>query len=72
MYYVNANYEVIDDFITIFNFLKMAFSSTIDIINDIIMCSNIKHFPIILFLNINFIYSATIKDKNKVYLLKIG
>ena len=29
MYYVNAYYDVIDDFITIFNFLEMALSSMI-------------------------------------------
>ena len=29
MYYVNAYYDVIDDFINIYNFLEMAFSSMI-------------------------------------------
>ena len=50
MYYVNAYYDVIDDFITIYIFLVMALSSMIYIINDVIMCSNIIHFPDIYFL----------------------
>ena len=52
----------IDDFITIYNFLEMALSSMIYwyIINDVIMCSNIIHFPVIFFLNISFIYPTTI------------
>ena len=37
MNYVNAYYDVIDDFITIYNYLKMALSSLIYIINDVIM-----------------------------------
>ena len=37
MYYVNAFYDVIDAFITIYIFLQMAFSSMIYIINDVIM-----------------------------------
>ena len=49
-YYVNAYYDVIDDFITIYIFLVMALSSMIYIINDVIMCSNMIHFPAIYFL----------------------
>ena len=36
------------------------------------MCSNKIYFPVIFFLNINFIYPATIQDINEEYLLKIG
>ena len=46
--------------ITIHNFRERALSSMISIINDVIMCSNIIHFLVILFLNINFIYPVTI------------
>ena len=60
MYYVNAYYEVIDDFIAIYNGLEIVLSSRLYIINDVIMYSNIIHFPVFFFLNINFIYSATI------------
>ena len=35
MYYVNAYYDVIDDY----NFLEMALSSMLYIINDVILCS---------------------------------
>ena len=47
MYYVSAYYNVIDVFITINNFLEIALSSMIYIINDVIMYSNIIHFPVI-------------------------
>ena len=50
MYNVNAYYDVIDEFITMYNFLEMALSSMIYIINDVIMCSNVMHFPDIYFL----------------------
>ena len=50
MYYVNASYDVIDDFITIYIFLEIALSSMIYIINDVIMCSIMIHFPDIYFL----------------------
>ena len=50
MYHVNAYYDIIDDFKTIYNFLEMQLSSMIYIINDVIMCSNIIHFPVIYFL----------------------
>ena len=50
MYYVNAYYDVIDDFITIYIFLEMALSSKIYIINDVIMFSNMIQFPDIYFL----------------------
>ena len=50
LYYANAYYDVIDDFITMYNFLEMAHSSMIHIINDVIMCSKIIHFPVIYFL----------------------
>ena len=60
MYYDYAYYNVIDNFITIHNFLKIALSSILYIINDVIMCSNIMHFPISLFLYINLINSATL------------
>ena len=49
MYYFNAYYDVID-FIAIYNFLEMAFSSMLYIINDVIMCSSIIYFPVIYFL----------------------
>ena len=49
MYNVNAYYDVIGDFITIYNYLKMALSSLLHIINDVIMCSDVKHFPVIYF-----------------------
>ena len=49
MYNVNAYYDVIEDFITIYNYLKMALSSLIYILNDVIMCSDVKHFPVIYF-----------------------
>ena len=49
MFHVNAYYDVIDDFITIYNNLKMALVSLIYIINDVIMCSDVKHFPVIYF-----------------------
>ena len=44
MYYVSAYYDVIEVYITIYNFLEMALSSMIYMINDVIMCSNIIHF----------------------------
>ena len=50
IYYVNAYYDVIDVLITFYNFLEMAFSSMIYIINDVIISSNIIHFPGIIFL----------------------
>ena len=50
MYYVNAYYEVIDDFIAIYNGLEIVLSSRLYIINDVIMYSNIIHFPVISFL----------------------
>ena len=71
MYHVNAYYDVIDDFITIYNNLKMALVSLIYIINDVIMCSDVKHFPLFISKQ-NFIYSATILDINEDYLLKTG
>ena len=40
MYNINAYYDVIDDFITIYNYLKMALSSLIYIMYDVIMCSD--------------------------------
>ena len=49
MYNVNAYYDVIDEFITIYNYIKMALSSLIYIINDVIMCSDVKRIPIIYF-----------------------
>ena len=49
MYNVNAYYEVIDDFITIYNYLKMALSSLIYIIDDVIMPSDVKRLPVIYF-----------------------
>ena len=49
MYNVNAYYDVIDDFITIYNYFIMALSASIYIINDVIMCSDVKHFPVIYF-----------------------
>ena len=36
--------DAIDDFITIHNFVKIALSSIIYVINDVIMCSNIIYF----------------------------
>ena len=47
MYHVNAYYDAIDVFITIYNFFEMALSSMIYKINDVIMCSNIIKFPVI-------------------------
>ena len=48
MYNLNAYYDVIDD-----NYLQLpqnrAFSSLIYIINDVIMCSDVKHFPVCFF-----------------------
>ena len=41
MYYFYVNYDVIDEFISIYNVLEMALSSMLYIINDIIMCSYI-------------------------------
>ena len=46
MYNLNAFYDVIDDFVTIYNHLKMALSSLIHIINDVIMCSDVNIFPL--------------------------
>ena len=46
MYNFNAFYDVIDDFVTIYNYLKMALSSLIHIINDVIMCSDVNIFPL--------------------------
>ena len=37
MYYVNAYYDVIYDYKTIYNFLEIVLSSMIYIINDVIM-----------------------------------
>ena len=37
-------------FIIIYNFLEKVLSSMIYIINDVIMCSNTIHFPVIYFL----------------------
>ena len=53
MYYVNAYYDIIDDeeLSTVCNnVLKMALPSMIYIIYDVIMRSNIIHFPVIYFL----------------------
>ena len=53
MYYVNAYYDVIDEFITVYNFLNMALSSMLYVINDVISqfrCSKIIHFPLLFFL----------------------
>ena len=50
MFYVNAYYDDIDDFITIYIFLEIVLSSMIYIINDVIMYSNIIHFYDIYFL----------------------
>ena len=50
MYYVNAYFDFIDDVIAISNFLEMALYSMLYIINDVIMCSNVIHFPVIYFL----------------------
>ena len=49
VYNVNAYYDVIDDFITIYNNLKMVLSSYIYVIDDVIMCSDVKYFPVIYF-----------------------
>ena len=49
MYNANAYYDVIDDFITIYNYFIMALSALIYIIDDVIMCSDAKHFPVIYF-----------------------
>ena len=49
MYNANAYYDLIYDFIPIYNYLKMALSSLIDIINDVMICSDVKHFPVIYF-----------------------
>ena len=49
MYNFNAYYDVINDIIAIYIFLKMALSSLLYIINDVIMCSDVKHFPVIYF-----------------------
>ena len=49
MYNVNAHYDVIEYFITIYNYLKMALSLMIYIINDLIMGSDVKQFPVIYF-----------------------
>ena len=48
MYHVNAYYDVIDDFIAIYNVLEMALSFMLCIINGVIMCSNIMPFPVIM------------------------
>ena len=51
----------------------MALSSILFIINDVIMCSNIIHFPVIYFLTyISFIQLQFLKGTNEDYLLKIG
>ena len=50
IYNVNAYYDFIDDFITIENNPKMALSSLIYILNDVIICSDVKHFRVIYFL----------------------
>ena len=60
MYNVNAYHDVIDGFITIYNYLKIA-TLVYDIYNK--WSHNAqwsKTFSRYLFLNINFIYSATI------------
>ena len=46
MYNFNAFYDVIDDFVTIYNYFKMALSSLKHIINDVIMCSDVNIFPL--------------------------
>ena len=46
IYYVNAYYDVIDVFITIYNFFEIALSSMIYKVNDVIMCSDVIHFPV--------------------------
>ena len=48
MYCVNAYYDLIDDFLTIYIYLDGPFSM-IYIRNDVKMCSNIIHFPDIYF-----------------------
>ena len=74
MYYENAYYDVINDFIAIYNVIEMVPSSMLYIINDVIMSSNIQcnKFSRYLFLIMNLIYSAKIQDINENYLLKIG
>ena len=56
MYYFNAYDDVIDDFITIYNFLEMALSSMIYIINVQKHDTLSRYF----FLSINFIYLTII------------
>ena len=49
MFYVNACYDVIDDFIAIYKVLEMALSFMLYIMNDAIMCSNIYILPLFIF-----------------------
>ena len=46
MYNFNVFYDVIAEFVTIYNYLKMALSSLIHIINDVIMCSDVSIFQL--------------------------
>ena len=46
----NAYYDVIDDFIAIYNIMEMALSSMLYIVNDVILCRSIIYFPVIYFL----------------------
>ena len=45
-----CNGHIYYDFIAIYNVFEMALSSMLYIINDVIMCSSIMHFPVIYFL----------------------
>ena len=60
MIYVTAHYDVID-----YIYLRRTchFEVIVDsykVINDVLVCIDIIHFPVIFFKNINFNYSATV------------
>ena len=45
-----CNGHIYYDFIVIYNVFEMVLSSMLYIINDVIMCSSIIHFPVVYFL----------------------
>ena len=77
MYNVNAYYDLIYDFITIYNYLEMALSSLIYIINDVIMCSDVSIFPLFISqhkfhffsYNLRHKWRLSVEDRRSYYIL---
>ena len=45
--------HIINDFIAIYSILEIAIYSMLNMINDVIMCSNVIHFPLFSFHNMS-------------------